>query len=317
MATAMEPAVEDLSSCTDSDGSAARAPNGFSGAPTKPKGKRKGASPFMVLGLSASVAAAASKHLGFRLPTPVQRAAIPSLLQGRNAVVLSRTGSGKTAAYLLPLAERLQQHATVVGARALIVAPSRELLLQIHAVAKKLLRGSSLILCPLIGGCGFDKQFEALAKNPDILLGTPGRLLQLQQDGVLQLQAVSIAVLDEADRMLELGWGPQLELLWAALPGNQQGVFVSATLPENLVSLARFGLADPVFVKLNEEGTLSDKLAMRFVFVRPPEKAAALLATLHRLHQASQQALVFVSTRHQAELLHALLFREGPLTDTL
>ncbi|KAL8431941.1 hypothetical protein Efla_002778 [Eimeria flavescens] len=286
------------------------------GAPSAKKGKRRGLSggPFAALGLSASVAAAATKQLGFRLPTPVQRKAIPPLLQGRNVIALARTGSGKTAAFLLPLADSLQQHSSVVGIRGLVVAPSRELVLQTYTVAKKLLRGSSLIVSALVGGTDFARQFEALASNPDLLLATPGRLLQLLQDGVLRLSAVQFAVLDEADRMLELGWGSQLEMLWAALPPQRQGVFVSATLPEALVSFARLGLPDPVFVSLDKEGTLSENLHVRFVFVRPAEKIAALLALLKRLQERGLQALVFVSTRHQANLLHAIAAHERLLT---
>lgn len=286
MTTHDELEVEELSG-GEGDGSSTGPTEGLGNS--RKKGKRSSSnSPFVSLGLSPAVAAAATKQLGFRLPTPVQRKAIPPLLQGRNVIMLARTGSGKTAAFLLPLVDRLQQHSSVVGIRGLIVAPSRELVLQTYSVARKLLRGSSLVICALVGGTDFSRQFEALSGNPDIVAATPGRLLQLLQDGVLHLSAVNVAVLDEADRMVELGWGAQLELLWGALPPNRQGVFVSATLPENLVRFARLGLPEPVFVRLDKEGSLNENLHLRFLFVRPPEKIPALLAILTRLQEVRE-----------------------------
>ena len=241
-------------------------------------------SPFAALGLSAAAAAAAQKQLGFSNPTPIQRAAIPLLLQRRDAILLARTGSGKTAAYLLPLIDFLQAHSSTVGVRGLIIAPTRELIQQIYNIALKINKHFLLNISQVIGGVDLQQQFELLSTNPDLLLATPGRLLQLLQENLLQLSAAA-AVIDEADRLLETGWEQQLHLILSYMPLNKQSVLVSATLPEQLVALSSFALKDPAFIKIDNDKKLPDKLNIKFIFARNNEKVATLLALLNPLHQ--------------------------------
>ena len=242
-------------------------------------------SPFAALGLSAAAAAAAQKQLGFSNPTPIQRAAIPLLLQRRDAILLARTGSGKTAAYLLPLIDFLQAHSSTVGVRGLIIAPTRELIQQIYNIALKINKHFLLNISQVIGGVDLQQQFELLSTNPDLLLATPGRLLQLLQENLLQLSAAAAAVIDEADRLLETGWEQQLHLILSYMPLNKQSVLVSATLPEQLVALSSFALKDPAFIKIDNDKKLPDKLNIKFIFARNNEKIATLLALLNPLHQ--------------------------------
>ncbi|PFH31804.1 DEAD/DEAH box helicase domain-containing protein [Besnoitia besnoiti] len=275
------------------------------------KKKSKKGSAFEALGLSSSTSLAAIKNLGFSQPTPIQRRAIPLLLRQRDCILMSRTGSGKTACFLLPLLDLLGEHSSVVGIRAVLVAPTRELVAQIHRVSHKLLRNSSLRLCCLLGGENYAKQFLALSKNPDILLTTVGRGTQLIQDKILNLCTASYLVLDEADQIFELGWRDQLTLLFSALPANKQVVLVSATLPAALIDFAKLGLRDPEFVRLDKECTLSDDLRMDFLFVRAAQKIPTLLFLLKRTIQRREQVMVFASTRHQATFLQCFCERLG------
>ncbi|KEP62452.1 UNVERIFIED_CONTAM: DEAD/DEAH box helicase domain-containing protein [Hammondia hammondi] len=276
-------------------------------APAQKKSKKRNA--FEGLGLSTPTSLAAIKRLGFSQPTPIQRRAIPVLLRGRDCILMSRTGSGKTACFLLPLLDLLGEHSSVVGVRAVLIAPTRELVAQIHRVCSKLLHGSSLRVCCLLGGENYSKQFLALSRNPDVLLTTVGRGSQLIHDKVLSLSAARFLVLDEADRIFELGWKEQLSMLFAALPASKQVVLVSATLPGDLVSFARLGLRDPEFVRLEKECTLSDDLRMQFLFVRAAQKIPTLLFLLKQSIQKKEQVLVFASTRHQATFLQCFCER--------
>lgn len=182
----------------------------------KKKGGSSGAgSSFRVLGLSSYTSHAAVKKLGYNQPTPIQRRSIPILLKGRDCIIKSRTGSGKTCAYLLPLIDLLQSHSSIVGARGLIIVPTRELVYQISSLVSRLFRDTSLRYASLIGGLNLEKQFQALSNNPDVLIATVGRITQLVQEKVLSLRAVHYLVLDEADRMFELGWGTdELRIIW-------------------------------------------------------------------------------------------------------
>ncbi|KFH15539.1 DEAD/DEAH box helicase domain-containing protein [Toxoplasma gondii MAS] len=283
----------------------ASAPPGASSAPKKSK-KRNA---FETLGLSTPTSLAAIKGLGFSQPTPIQRRAIPLLLKGKDCILMSRTGSGKTACFLLPLLDLLGEHSSVVGVRAVLIAPTRELVAQIHRVCSKLLHSSSLRVCCLLGGENYSKQFLALSRNPDVLLTTVGRGSQLIHDKVLSLSAARFLVLDEADRIFELGWKEQLSMLFAALPASKQVVLVSATLPGDLVNFARLGLRDPEFVRLEKECTLSDDLHMQFLFVRAAQKVPTLLFLLKQSIQKKEQVLVFASTRHQATFLQCFCER--------
>lgn len=164
----------------------------------------------------------AIKRKGFRLPTPIQRKAMPHILQGLDVIGMARTGSGKTAAFVIPMLERLKAHSLRAGARAVILSPTRELALQTNKVVRELAKGSDLRTAVLVGGDAMEAQFAELAQNPDILIATPGRLLHhlLEVEG-MSLSGVEYCVFDEADRLFEMGFADQVCVVCKA--GREEG----------------------------------------------------------------------------------------------
>ncbi|MES1909038.1 MAG: hypothetical protein MHM6MM_001851 [Cercozoa sp. M6MM] len=243
-------------------------------------------------------------HMGYRLPTPIQRKSIPVALAGRDIVAMARTGSGKSAAFLIPVLNTLESHRPV-GVRALILSPTRELALQTLKFARKLSKHTKprLRVECVVGGEALETQFEALSGNPDILVATPGRLVHLLHatKGELSLSNVKHVVFDEADQLFELGFAPQLRAILQALPEartSRQTSLFSATMPEALAAFARAGLAqDAAVIRLDTDTKLSDKLSAAFLHCRSDETLGALLVMLQHvirvdleLSQAQTQA---------------------------
>lgn len=199
-------------------------------------------------------------HKGFKVPTPIQRKCIPLILQGQDVVGMARTGSGKTAAFLIPLLERLKTHSAKVGARGLVLSPSRELAMQTQKVCKELGKHTDLRSCVLVGGDNLDDQFSMIASNPDILIATPGRLLHLAVEMDLDLRSVEYVVFDEADRLFEMGFAVQLHEILSRLPQNRQTLLFSATLPKILVDFAKAGLQEPTLIRLDADTKISKDL---------------------------------------------------------
>lgn len=199
-------------------------------------------------------------HKGFKVPTPIQRKCIPIVLQGDDVVGMARTGSGKTAAFLIPMFEKLKAHSAKVGARALLLSPSRELALQTQKVCKELGKYTDLRSCVLVGGDSLDDQFSMLASNPDILIATPGRLLHLMVEMELDLRTVQYVVFDEADRLFEMGFAVQLHEILSRLPPTRQTLLFSATLPKMLVDFAKAGLQEPTLIRLDADTKISRDL---------------------------------------------------------
>lgn len=202
---------------------------------------------------------------GFKQPTPIQRKTIPLVLEGKDVVGMARTGSGKTAAFVLPMLEKLKVHSAKVGARAVILSPSRELALQTLKVVKDFSAGTDLRLAMLVGGDSLEEQFKMMMSNPDIIIATPGRFLHLKVEMELSLASVEYICFDEADRLFELGFGEQMNELLASLPSNRQTLLFSATLPKTLVEFAKAGLHDPILVRLDAETKLPEHLEMTFL----------------------------------------------------
>ena len=237
---------------------------------------------FASFGLSKLVLANITRK-GFRQPTPIQRKTIPLILQGRDIVGMARTGSGKTAAFLLPMIEKLKTHSTKIGARAVILSPSRELAIQTHTVLKEFSRGTQLRSVLLTGGDSLEDQFGMMMNNPDIIVATPGRFLHLKVEMSLDLKSVEYAVFDEADRLFEMGFQDQLNELLASLPANRQTLLFSATLPSSLVGFAKAGLTNPVLVRLDTETKISENLEMLFLSTKNDEREATLLYILQNV----------------------------------
>lgn len=272
------PGFEDSSS--DDEGFIAETQAAANRKPANLKGKsvKKGGA-FQAMGLNANLLKAISRK-GFSVPTPIQRKTIPLLLDGQDVVGMARTGSGKTAAFVIPMIEKLKSHSARVGARALILSPSRELALQTLKVVKELGRGVDLRCVLLVGGDSLEEQFGSMASNPDILIATPGRFLHLQVEMGLDLSSVSYVVFDEADRLFEMGFAAQLAEILHALPQTRQTLLFSATLPKSLVEFARAGLQEPNLVRLDAESKISPDLQSAFFSMKSAEKEGSLLHIL-------------------------------------
>ncbi|CAD8188351.1 unnamed protein product [Paramecium pentaurelia] len=242
----------------------------------------------------------AIKNQGFNVPTPIQRKAIPQILAGRDIVACSKTGSGKTAAFLIPLINKLQNHSTVVGIRGLILLPTRELALQIASVLKVLCKFTDLQYSIMVGGHGFEGQFESLASNPDILICTPGRVLQHLLEDRLKLSRVQMVIYDEADYLFEMGLADQLKQILIHLPSQKQSLMFSATIPEQLSMFASVGLKDYIFCKLDKEFQLPDTMQLHFLLAANDNKLSALI---YLIRQLEDTCLVFASTRFLVDML--------------
>jgi len=191
-------------------------------------------------------------HRGYRLPTPIQRKSIPPILLGRDVVGMARTGSGKTAAFVLPMIDKLKAHSPKIGARSLILLPTRELALQTLEAVKDFSKGTDLRTILVIGGDSMEAQFSMLTSNPDIIIATPGRFLHLIVEMGLTLKSVQYVVFDEADSLFEMGFRVHLEEILHKLPGSRQTLLFSATMPASLFEFARAGLHDPVLIRLSQ-----------------------------------------------------------------
>lgn len=234
---------------------------------------------FQAMGLNAPLLKGITRK-GFSVPTPIQRKAIPLILDGRDVVGMARTGSGKTAAFVIPLVQRLKAHSAKIGARAIVLSPSRELALQTLKVVKELGRGTDLRTVLLVGGDSLEDQFSAMTSNPDVIIATPGRFLHLKVEMNLDLSSIEYIVFDEADRLFEMGFSAQLSEILHGLPASRQTLLFSATLPKSLVEFARAGLQDPKLVRLDAESKVSPDLESTFFTVKSSEKEGALLHLL-------------------------------------
>ncbi|KAF1816780.1 ATP-dependent RNA helicase DBP10 [Eremomyces bilateralis CBS 781.70] len=242
---------------------------------------------FQAMGLNQLLMKAIARK-GFSVPTPIQRKTIPLLLEGKDVVGMARTGSGKTAAFVLPMIEKLKTHSAKVGSRAMILSPSRELALQTLKVVKELGKGTDLRTVLLVGGDSLDEQFSAMTTNPDIIIATPGRLMHLKVEMRLDLSSVRYVVFDEADRLFEMGFASQLHEILASLPPARQTLLFSATLPKSLVEFARAGLQEPTLVRLDAESKISPDLQSAFFTVKTAEREGALLYILEDIIKMPQ-----------------------------
>lgn len=268
------------------------------------------ASSFTTLGLSpASLRALATA--GFVTPTPIQTQAIPPALKGLDVIGCAATGTGKTAAYLLPLLERLNGK---TGTRALVLAPTRELALQISKHVDILGREARMRAAVVIGGVGAEGQRRALREGRPLLIATPGRLIDHLDSGTARLDTIEILVLDEADRMLDMGFAPQLRRVMAKLPKQRQTLLFSATMAGEVAEFARAHLRSPVRVEVARSGTTAPRASQSAYRVGQGEKAALLQELLTH---SNDSTLVFVRTRRRADKLARSLERAGHRTDRI
>src|SRR5215468_6784426 len=259
---------------------------------------------FSSLGLSSGSLLALSKA-GYQKPTPIQARAIPPALLGRDVIGCAATGTGKTAAFVLPLVERL---AGKSGVRALVLAPTRELAIQIdeHAARFGAARGVRTAL--LIGCVSIGPQQLALHSRPQLLIATPGRLIDHLESRNVSLQDIEILVLDEADRMLDMGFKPQLNRILAAVPRGRQTLLFSATMAGEVAEFARRNLRNPTRVEVSPSGTAAERAEQRVYRVTQNEKPSLLLALLA---EDELSTLVFTRTKHRTDKLTRMLERAG------
>jgi len=268
------------------------------------------ASDFHALGLSAAALRAVSAA-GFSSPTPIQSRAIPPALAGSDVIGCAATGTGKTAAYLLPVLERL---AGKTGTRALVLAPTRELAVQIAQAVDLLGREARMRAAVVIGGVAQEGQRKALRERRAILIATPGRLVDHLDSGTARLDDIEMLVLDEADRMLDMGFAPQLRRVMARLPAKRQSLLFSATMAGEVAEFARKHLRSPVRVEVARSGTTASRATQLAYRVGQTEKSA-LLESL--LRSSEDSTLVFVRTRRRADKVARALERTGHGVDRL
>ena len=273
--------------------------------------------PFAQLGLRSELLSAV-KDAGFQTPTPIQSAVIAAVLSGKDVLARAATGSGKTAAFGLPLLQRLLDEPRVTRARGnhvavLVLAPTRELVMQIADVLSGFARASQrpVRVNAAYGGVAINPQMMALRGGADILVATPGRLLDLQRKNAVELSQLRAFVLDEADRMLSLGFREELDQVIACLPARRQNLLFSATLPRDIATLTQSLLHDPIKVDLTQPNlSQSEPNIEQHVYSVDVERKPALLIRL--LEQpALQQVLVFISMKKTADTLVGKLNRAG------
>ncbi|MBN8942600.1 MAG: DEAD/DEAH box helicase [Rhizobiales bacterium] len=255
---------------------------------------------------------------GFTKPTPIQAKAIPHLLEDHDLIGIAQTGTGKTAAFSLPMLQHLAEETERVpskGVRALILAPTRELALQIGETIAKLSKHTKLRHAVIFGGVGQNPQVQALARGLDLLVATPGRLIDLMNQGFVRLDTVTHLVLDEADRMLDMGFINDVMKIVNKLPEQRQSMLFSATMPKEVAKLARTILWEPVRVEVTPEVVTVEAIEQHVFHVQTPDKRALLEALLKDPDLA--RVVVFTRTKHGANRLAGQLAKVGIKTDAI
>ena len=247
---------------------------------------------FDQFGLSAELVQTAAE-LGFTAPTPIQQAVIPPIVAGRDVIGQAQTGTGKTAAYGLPLLHRLdRQHR---GVQALVLAPTRELAIQVAAALEQYGRGVGAKVLALYGGQSYQQQLRSLRERVEVVVGTPGRLLDLMEQGNLDLGGVRTVVLDEADEMLSMGFVEDIESILDRIPPERQTLLFSATISRRVLGLSKRYLRDPQTVSVTPEQLTGASIEQRYYLVNPQDKVAALTRLIEM--ETIDSALVFARTR--------------------
>jgi ATP-dependent RNA helicase RhlE len=270
---------------------------------------------FASLALAEPLLRALTAH-GYETPTPIQAQAIPPLLLGRDLLGCARTGTGKTAAFALPILDRLARTpAARPGLRALVLTPTRELASQ---VASSFLRYGKFLrfhCATVFGGVGQGPQVQALRRGAEVVIATPGRLLDLMDQGHVRFDGLEVLVLDEADRMLDMGFLQPIRRVLAALPRSRQTLLLSATMPREIAELAAGILRDPARIAVDPVSATAERVRQYVLFVDRQDKAALLRETLQ--DPKARRVLVFTRTKHGANRLAQQLDREGVGCDAI
>lgn len=255
----------------------------------------------------------------YKSPTPIQEQAIPYLVKGRDLLGCAQTGTGKTAAFALPILQWLDQNREIVGPksiRTLILAPTRELAVQINDSFRIYGRYLKIKQAAVFGGVRPNLQIRALSRGVDVLVATPGRLLDLFNQRQLRLDKVGVLVLDEADRMLDMGFLPDIKKICSAIPSNRQTMLFSATLPTEIIKLSKNFLNDPVEISVNAPSSTVEKIKQKVMFV-DRENKFSLLESILEQDLNFQRVLIFTRTKHGANRIAKKLSKLKITTDAI
>ncbi len=264
---------------------------------------------FADLGLSDELLRAVDDS-GYGEPTPIQRAAIPSVLMGKDLIGIAQTGTGKTASFVLPMLDILHHgRSRALMPRSLILEPTRELAMQVSENFDKYGKYHPLSMALLIGGVQMGDQIKALEKGVDVLIATPGRLMDLFQRGKILLTGCELLVIDEADRMLDMGFIPDIEEICSKLPSSRQTLLFSATMPPPIQKLSQKFLKDPKRVEVARPATANINIEQRLIEVRADKKKDALRDILR--HEEFKNAIVFSNRKTTVRELASSLKRSG------
>ena len=255
---------------------------------------------------------------GYTAPTPIQEQAIPHILQGKDLIGIAQTGTGKTAAFVLPLLQLMSQsprHIVPRSPRTLVLAPTRELAAQIDesfATYGSFMRFRHTVI---FGGVSQDAQVRAISKGVDVLVATPGRLLDLMTQGYVILSHLEFLVLDEVDRMLDMGFLADVKRIISKLPTHRQSIFLSATMPQRISELAKTLLRHPVRVEVAPQATTVKLVQQKILFVDERNKIAILLELLR--HEGLRRVLIFTRTKRRANNVAEMLTDQGIRADAI
>ena len=263
---------------------------------------------FSTLGLDDHLLTAIAA-VGYEKPTPIQAKAIPMALTGRDMMASAQTGTGKTASFTLPILQRLSQMKASKAVRALVLVPTRELALQVHESFTSYGQHSELKAAAVFGGVDMDEQLAVLSQGVDVLIATPGRLLDMINRKHIQLNSLRILVLDEADRMLDLGFKDDIERILSNAPVKRQNLLFSATFSKDIKQLAHDFMRHPVKVEIENPNSAAKTVAQSFYPVDQPDKPEILSYLIHG--GKWKKALVFVRTKKAANRIAELLEEDG------
>lgn len=261
---------------------------------------------FSELGLQAAMLDAVAE-LGYKEPTPIQAGAIPHILEGRDVIGSAQTGTGKTAAFALPILSTLASHAP--GPRCLVLEPTRELAVQTFENFEKFAKFTNLRIGLIYGGVGYGKQRDDLNRGMDVIVATPGRLLDHLGEGAVRLDGVKFLVLDEADRMLDMGFLPDVRRIVLKCGKDRQSSLFSATIPPAIETLITWAMRDPITIEIGARRSVADTVKHVLYPVAELQKPALLVSLLERVQWES--AIVFCRTRRDADTVDALLRRNN------
>ena len=260
--------------------------------------------PFSKLGLSDALVQGV-KAMGYVDPTPIQLRAIPLILEGRDVIGSAQTGTGKTAAFALPILSKLAGHSP--GSRVLILEPTRELAAQVETAIRDFARFTNLKVAVIFGGVGYGRQMDDLKRGVDIIVATPGRLLDHIERGTCRLDKIQHLVLDEADRMLDMGFLPDVKRIVQKCPANRQTLLFSATVPPQIESLIKWAMRSPETIEIGARRSPAETVKHVIYPVAERQKTDLLRALLDQVHYES--VIIFCRTKHRADQISHLLKR--------